>query len=313
MPELSLRHYKSIVWVADLCSFTLASQKLFVSVAALSKIIREAEDLVGFDLFDRSPKSVSLTSQGKIFVDLAREVVTAHERSMENSRLIREDKQGVVRVAGTQIVNAAFMFPAASAFSASYPDIELVISECAPEKLQDELLRGSFDIVVGPKRAVGHDMESVDICDVPFYFVAARGKYGDRQTISWREIVDKKLIFLDPRAVLHISKYLGSRFFFENWSVIGSATTLLAMVENNAGFMVTSAYATKLARAYEVDCIRVVEPEVRMMVSLCYLKGPREVRMVANVAERLSGIIGKILTRKWVSSSDQRPSHPSPG
>src|SRR5690606_36380189 len=172
MPELSLRHYKAIVLVSELLNFTLASEKLFISVAALSKTVREAEDRLGFYLFERSPRGVSVTRQGMIYLPFARNAVSAHNIASHNASPIKQNRLGSIRVAGTEVVNSAFLFQAIDRYLDLNPDVDISIFESHAEVLQEGLQR-SFDIVIGPKRIVPHEVSCLDVCDVPLYFVSA--------------------------------------------------------------------------------------------------------------------------------------------
>lgn len=295
MPELSLRHYKAVALIAELRSFTLASKQLFISVAALSKIIREAEDMLGFAVFERSPKAVSITHYGSIFLPFAKDVVSAHEISTDNARLILQNRLGSVRVAGTELVNAAFLFRAVDIYLLDNPGVEISVFESKAETLQEELQRGAFDLVVGPKRVVEQNIQCVDVCEVPLYFVSPKGSYSDRKTMAWHEIVGKPLIFLDSRAVLHVTSYLDNRFTLTDWRVLNSASTALASVENGRGFMISSAYTQKLARAFEVDFIRIVGPEVRMPVTIYHHARQPQKNLIRDVAAGLTPLVRSLL------------------
>lgn len=295
MPELSLRHYKAIVAVAELRSFTLAAHRLCVSVPALSKTVREAEDLVGFALFERSPKSVALTAQGEIFRPAARDVVLAHQRSTDSAGAIRDNRLGALRIGGTQLANASFLLPAVRMCMQRRPGVQIALVDNDAETLQDALLRGAFDLAVGPRRAAGAGIETLDICDVPLYFVAPQAEFGDRTDIAWAEVIGKPLIFMDSRAVLHVMHYLDRRFVLDDWRVIASATTALSVVENQGGYMVSAGYARKIARSYAVRCLKLVEPEVRMTLSLYFARSLPAQEMVRAVAQELSGCIAELL------------------
>jgi DNA-binding transcriptional LysR family regulator len=295
MPELSLRHYKAIVAVAELRSFTLAAHRLCVSVPALSKTVREAEELVGFALFDRSPKSVAPTAQGEIFGRSARDVVLAHQRSTDSAGAIRDNRLGALRIGGTQLANASFLLPAVRACMLRRPGVQISLVDNDAETLQDALLRGAFDLAVGPRRAAGTGIETIDICDVPLYFVAPQAEFGERSCIPWAEVIGKPLIFMDSRAVLHVMHYLDRRFVLDDWRVIGSATTALSVVENHGGYMVSAGYARKIARSYDVRCLKLVEPEVRMTLSLYFARSLPAQEMVRAVAHELAGCIAELL------------------
>ncbi|WP_084398759.1 LysR family transcriptional regulator [Henriciella aquimarina] len=73
--DLRATPFRAFLKIAELGSFTRASEALNVSQPALSASIREMERQLGFDLFHRTSRRVSLTRQGQAFVANARRLV----------------------------------------------------------------------------------------------------------------------------------------------------------------------------------------------------------------------------------------------
>lgn len=65
---LRLRHLRYTVAAAQHGSFRRAAERLRVQESAISRGVGEAEGIVGTRLFERSPKGVSLTAAGRMFV-----------------------------------------------------------------------------------------------------------------------------------------------------------------------------------------------------------------------------------------------------
>lgn len=58
-------------------SFNCAAKRLFVSQSSLSTTIKELEQEIGFQIFERSHAGIRATQQGRQFLDKARQVVVA--------------------------------------------------------------------------------------------------------------------------------------------------------------------------------------------------------------------------------------------
>ena len=65
---MELRHFRYFVAVAEEENVSRAALMLHVSQPGLSRQIRDLEDEIGFQLFERSAKSLRLTEAGKIFL-----------------------------------------------------------------------------------------------------------------------------------------------------------------------------------------------------------------------------------------------------
>ena len=81
-PGIELRMLRYVVAVAEELHFSRAAEKLHVAQPSLSKQIREVEQALGLQLFDRSTRKVRLTQAGAIFVQEAREALLHSQRAI---------------------------------------------------------------------------------------------------------------------------------------------------------------------------------------------------------------------------------------
>jgi len=87
--DISAKPYRILVAVADLGSFSRAADALHISQPALSAQMRELERQLGFDLFHRTTRRVTLTREGRVFLDYARRMVMEAEWMLRAAREIR--------------------------------------------------------------------------------------------------------------------------------------------------------------------------------------------------------------------------------
>ncbi len=80
---MNLNYLKYFITVAELKSFTEASERLFITQPSLSVSIQKLENNLGVKLFNRNKKgqksSISLTSSGKYFLDKAKDILAQFE------------------------------------------------------------------------------------------------------------------------------------------------------------------------------------------------------------------------------------------
>ena len=65
---MELRHLRYFITVAQEQSFTRAAEKLFTAQPSLSQQIKDLEQEVGVNLFERSSRKIQLTDEGKAFL-----------------------------------------------------------------------------------------------------------------------------------------------------------------------------------------------------------------------------------------------------
>ena len=76
---MTILQLKYVIAIANSKSFREAASRLFVSQPALSSTIRELEEEIGIQLFERTNKGIRLTEPGKEFLVYAKEAVSQYE------------------------------------------------------------------------------------------------------------------------------------------------------------------------------------------------------------------------------------------
>ncbi|RKP58175.1 LysR family transcriptional regulator [Cohnella endophytica] len=76
---MTLQQLKYVIEVANRGSINEAAKRLFVSQPTLSNAIKDLEEEMGFAIFDRSNKGISLSKEGVEFLSYARQVVEQAE------------------------------------------------------------------------------------------------------------------------------------------------------------------------------------------------------------------------------------------
>ncbi len=83
---MELRHLRYFMAVGEALNFTKAAAQLRVAQPALSRQVQDLEDEIGVDLMRRSPRGVTLTAEGKLFLDEVRELLKRADESEEKVR-----------------------------------------------------------------------------------------------------------------------------------------------------------------------------------------------------------------------------------
>ena len=79
---MELRHLRYFVAVGEALSFTRAAARLRLAQPALSRQIQDLEDEIGVDLLKRSPRGVTLTAEGKLFLEKTRHLLKLADESV---------------------------------------------------------------------------------------------------------------------------------------------------------------------------------------------------------------------------------------
>src|SRR5215813_4694985 len=98
MSAMELRHLRYFLVVGEVLNFTKASARLRIAQPALSRQMQDLEDEIGVDLLKRSPRGVTLTAEGKLFLEEARSVLSRADESVKKVRALARGEYGELHV-----------------------------------------------------------------------------------------------------------------------------------------------------------------------------------------------------------------------
>ncbi|SDA17702.1 regulatory helix-turn-helix protein, lysR family [Ruminococcus sp. YE71] len=153
-----------ILAVAECRSFSKAAKMLFVTQPSLSQYIINAEQKLGFAVFDRSCSPVALTPEGEIFVEYAKRF-----RELETELNGRLEEHIRRRSGALRVVSEIQPLPKAAAdalavYADSIGDVDISSDgESGSEKLSQQVADGSCDAAVTLEKPQNDALETVPL------------------------------------------------------------------------------------------------------------------------------------------------------
>ncbi|WP_184740352.1 LysR family transcriptional regulator [Streptomyces netropsis] len=127
---MELRDIEIFLVLAEELHFGRSAERLTVSQARVSQAIRKQERRIGAALFERTSRTVRLTSVGRQLRDDLQPVYAGLHESLERARLAARGVTGRLRV-GMMPFNVVDMHPYWREFRSRYPQWELEIRQLA--------------------------------------------------------------------------------------------------------------------------------------------------------------------------------------
>ena len=143
--DLELRHLRYFVAVAEELHFGRAAQRLHLSQPPLSQQIRKLEEILGYALFVRTSRSVTLTKAGEDFLERARRTLRNVQRDMDETRSIGRGEVGSLNIGFVGSGMLATLPEIFKAYREAYPRVRLHLHESYTARVVDGLENGSLD------------------------------------------------------------------------------------------------------------------------------------------------------------------------
>jgi LysR family pca operon transcriptional activator len=147
--RIKLRHLRTFVEIARHGALKPAAETLNMTQPAVSKVLKDLEDIVGFHLVNRSRRGASLTEAGEVFLQFAEQSLISLQQGLTSLKAIESGTVGQLRIGALPSVAARLLPIAAMRFRELSPGATLSIEEGSHETLVARLRSGELDVVVG--------------------------------------------------------------------------------------------------------------------------------------------------------------------
>lgn len=122
-----------------------AAQDLSLSPASASARLVKLEETVGFRLFNRTTRAVSLTTDGEAFLPYAQQMIETLETGLSAVKGQGAEAEGVLRITMPGSFGRMYIIPELAEFHARHPRVSLDL------RLSDEVLdvvEGAYDLII---------------------------------------------------------------------------------------------------------------------------------------------------------------------
>lgn len=198
---MELRHLRYFLSVAETLNFSRAAEHLHIAQPALSKQVRNLEELVGAKLFNRTKHHVTLTPAGVAFREQAILILEQARRAAHIARRVAGGEIGRLSIGFVGSASYSFLPWTLRAFHQRYPDVELALREMdAPTQIAS-IRDGSIDI--GFLRLPVNDPHvTFETIFQERFIVAlpAEHRLTDLNTVSMYDLVDEAFVMFPDRA-----------------------------------------------------------------------------------------------------------------
>ena len=186
---MELRHIVYFIAVAENLSITKAARQLLIAQPPLSRQIKDLEEELGCELFERSPHGLRMTPEGNAFLQYARQITDLVDRSQEHIREMSAGMQGTLDIACVEGHAPRLLAGWIADFKAGHPYVEYDIWNGSTDDVIYRVTNGlaEIGIITEPHNAEG--LFSMPVYEEPWTAMIPASdplarKYGETIPVS---------------------------------------------------------------------------------------------------------------------------------
>ena len=283
---LALDKTRHFVRAAELCGVTQPT---------LSAMVQKLEDEMDCKIFDRSRQPIEPTEIGKQIIQHAQVIVYQVNQLKESIRSEKESISGTLNLAIIPTI-APYLLPQfIAAFSKSYPNIALKVSELHTDTIIEKLRIAEIDMAI-----LSTPLQDSKILEVPMYYEKFIAYISPREPIYEKTELSATDMPLDKLWVLEEGHCLRNQVFnFCNKKQLhntiyeaGSIDTLVKIVDVNGGYtIIPELHIELLSEKQKLNLREIVNPEATREISVVIRHDFVREGMLNAVAECVKQII----------------------
>ena len=280
---MEIRQVQSFVHVARLGSFSRAAETMGYSQSAITVQIRLLEEELGTKLFDRMGKKVSLTPQGKRFLEHANRILYEMNRTIMTMNEDRE-LENPLHIGTIESLCTAKFPCILSQFHTLYPKVNIQITLDSPEKLIRMMEHNELDLIyiLDTPRWNKEWIKVMEAAE-PIVFVASvNSEFALRKEMVLQDILGEPFFLTEKNA--NYRQALDQHLALENRTLdpvleISDTEFIIKMVERNDGLSFLPYFAVeKYIRSGRIAMLDVTDIDISMYRQIFYHKNKYKTR-----------------------------------
>ncbi|MGF6853852.1 DNA-binding transcriptional LysR family regulator [Paraburkholderia sp. CI3] len=263
--------------VVELGSFRKAAEAVSISQPALSRRIDKLEEALGVRLFERTTRSVTLTTVGRVFAPSAEQLLDDLDVALLGIRDVSSSRLGHVTIACVPSVAYYFLPSAVASYHRRFPRIRVKMLDMSANEVLGAVISGEADFGVSFLGSQESEVEFKVLLQECFVAACRRDHpLARKKRVTWNELYEHEYVSVD--------KTSGNRLLLDQaLSAVAPrapsvcetrhVTTMLGLIEAGLGVAAVPSMAMPGRDHPILTSVPLVEPVVKRRVGIVRRRG----------------------------------------
>jgi LysR family transcriptional regulator, benzoate and cis,cis-muconate-responsive activator of ben and cat genes len=174
LPPPEIRLQVAALTLAEELNFTRAAERLRITQPALSKQIAELERRLGFCVFERDQKRVTLSEAGTVYIRGCSDAIAILEKAERLARATQENIQPLISIGHSPYIDPALVSCLLGIHLPLYPNLRLRMESMFALDLVHSVLSAELDLAIVAEPSPNPLLTLVPLDTSPIYTLMSR-------------------------------------------------------------------------------------------------------------------------------------------
>ncbi len=201
--DISIYQIQLFLAVAKEKNFSKAAERMHITQPSLSKRINSLEQVLGFELFDRTSRPLKLSPSGEYLYGQWNKLAHLIESSIEKAYEINSKACQALSVGGVDSFDARFSFSAiCKVFLNNNPDVSLQLNFWQFDELKNKLVDDEVDVaftVFFEASSLAPQFEYEEVIATPeIICMLTSNPLSSKDSLTFADIADQNFVIISP-------------------------------------------------------------------------------------------------------------------
>ncbi|HEY2782793.1 MAG TPA: LysR family transcriptional regulator [Steroidobacteraceae bacterium] len=270
--KIDILGVQAFVAIAEHGGFGKAADFLRITQTALTRRLQGLEALLDVKLFERTTRSVSLTSIGGDFLPRAHRLLSELETSLAAIRETGKTQRGDVTLACVPTIGVQFLPRIIRDYAARFPENRIRILDHSSAGVAGAVVRREAEFGINIRSSMYSDLSSMPLVDDRYVLICRHDHpLASNKKLAWKEVEPFPLIFAGESSSnrpLLDAALAGKGVLLRTYYEVQRSSTAVGLVAEGVAAAIVPGLALQKGTYPSIRVIPLIEPVVSRSIVL---------------------------------------------
>lgn len=244
---MDIKDMQLFLTMAEERNITRTAEKIGYTQSGVSHILKNLEKELGFTLFARSQKGLTLTKNGEALLPYIKHTLSSHEHVEQQIAAINGIQEGRIAIGSYVSASINWLPVAIRNFREKYPRITVDIYEAGFEKIEEWLQSSEIDFAITSSFSSDNNNDWIPLKTDPYLAICSpESQHASKKSFDLKDLETTWCMLLERGNDTDLQAYLEKHHIHPMYAYSSlNDFTMIAMARENLGICVLPELVTR--------------------------------------------------------------------